>query len=510
MTDPTQGLPVDRTVPLQGPAPAAPAPSPGAAAPGQSFGTSPPAEPVPDSEAAPPMHNETEPVPASEPAQAPESVSASGSAQAAESVSASGSAQAAEAVSASGSAQVPEAVSASGSAQAPESVRASEPASASVAAPPMQRERGRRRRAGRLGPVVAAAAVAGLVGGLAGGVIAQQLIGSPEQPPALIEAQPASQPAAPPPAVVDGSIPGLSRAVLPSVALISVGGDGLGSGFVIREDGYLLTNAHVVADADPRTEITVELPGSDSVPAEVIGSDTAYDIAVLKIDRSGLQALPFADSADVEVGQTVVAVGAPLGLDSTVTSGIVSAVDRPVVAGEASSVSYINAIQTDAAINPGNSGGPLLDLEGRVVGVNSALAQLPTSGFGRPVGSIGLGFAIPAEQAEHTANQLIQTGRSEHPVMGVHIDLLYTGDGARILSEDREGSPPVIPDGPAAAAGVRPGDIIVSVDDTRIRDSRHLLVVLRSYRVGDTVEMTLRAENGSERTVSITLAGSEG
>src|SRR5690606_6593552 len=141
---------------------------------------------------------------------------------------------------------------------------------------------------------------------------------------------------------------------------------------------------------------------------------------------------------------------------------------------------------------------------------NSALAQLPTSGFGRPVGSIGLGFAIPAEQAEHTANQLIQTGRSEHPVMGVHIDLLYTGDGARILSEDREGSPPVIPDGPAPPAGERPVHSIFPADYPRTRDSRHRLVVLLSYRLGDTVEMTLRADSGSERTVSITLAGSEG
>ncbi|QFG69190.1 S1C family serine protease [Ornithinimicrobium pratense] len=430
MTDPTKGLPVDRTVPLQGPDPSTSAADPGLIQPSEASGES---------------------VPSSTPAPTPSPT--------------------------------------------PSSTR---------------RERRRGRGPARLGPVVVAAAVAGLVGGLAGGVLADQLIRPPEQPPAVIEAQPASQQAAPPPAAADGSIPGLSRAALPSVALISVGGDGLGSGFVIREDGYLLTNAHVIADAGPRTQITVQLPGSEPVPAEVVGADTAYDIAVLKIDRSGLPVLPFADSAAVEVGQTVVAVGAPLGLDSTVTSGIVSALDRPVVAGEASSVSYINAIQTDAAINPGNSGGPLLDLGGRVVGVNSALAQLPTSDFGRSIGSIGLGFAIPADQADRTATQLIETGRSEHPVMGVHIDMQYTGDGARVLPADREGSPPVIPGGPAEAAGVLPGDVIVSVDDTRIRDSRHLLVVLRSYRVGDTVEMTLRADDGAERTVSITLAGSEG
>ena len=383
-------------------------------------------------------------------------------------------------------------------------------------APAPARHRPERRRGpGRLGPVVAVAAVAGLLGGLGGGVLAGQLTG-PEETPAPVAPDVQARPASverPAPPQVDGSIPALSRAVLPSVALISVGvdgGDGLGSGFVIREDGYLLTNAHVIADAGARTQITVELPGEEPLPAEVVGSDTAYDIAVLKVDRTGLPALPFVDSEGVEVGQTVVAVGAPLGLDSSVTSGIVSALDRPVVAGEASSVSYINAIQTDAAINPGNSGGPLLDLDGYVVGVNSALAQLPSGSFGRPAGSIGLGFAIPAAQAEHTANQLIETGRSEHPVMGVHIDLQYTGDGARVLPFSREGSPPVIPGGPAEAAGVQPGDVIVSVDGVRIRDSQHLLVLLRSYRVGDVAEMTLRSPDGAERTVSMALAGSGG
>jgi putative serine protease PepD len=181
--------------------------------------------------------------------------------------------------------------------------------------------------------------------------------------------------------------------------------------------------------------------------------------------------------------------------------------DRPVVAGESQDLSYINAIQTDAAINPGNSGGPLLDLAGNVVGVNSAIAQTPST-TRAAAGSIGLGFAIPAEQAERTALQLIDTGTSQHPVMGVHIDLTYAGDGARVLSEGDADSPPVIPGGPAEAAGVQPGDVIVSVDGTRITDSSHLLVLLRSYAIGDTVEMVLRDEDGQERTVSITLAGS--
>jgi putative serine protease PepD len=372
-------------------------------------------------------------------------------------------------------------------------------------APPVRRRRTRQPRRSSV-PVVLAALVAGLVGGLGGGVLAQVL----DEDPTSVQGRTSSGLPDPVPvaAAPDGSIAGLSRAVLPSVALISVGAggdDGLGSGFVIREDGYLLTNHHVIAAADGA--ITVSLPGEESLAAEVVGSDAAYDIAVLKVARTGLAPLPFADPDGVEVGQTVVAVGAPLGLDSTVTSGIVSAIDRPVVAGQGDDPSYINAIQTDAAINPGNSGGPLLDLAGNVVGVNSAIAQVPSSALS-PAGSIGLGFAIPAEQAERTATQLIETGASQHPVMGVHIDLQYTGDGARVLAQGGSDAPPVIPGGPAEVAGVRPGDVIVSVDGTRIRDSQHLLVVLRSYAVGDTVEMVLRDDQGDERTVSITLAGS--
>ncbi|MFK5634672.1 S1C family serine protease [Ornithinimicrobium sp. LYQ103] len=361
-------------------------------------------------------------------------------------------------------------------------------------------------------PVVVVAGLAGLIGGLGGGAIAQTLMSPAEQ--AVVSgttAAPVSQTPAPSPVTTDGSIPALSRAVLPSVALISVGPggrDGQGSGFVIREDGYVLTNHHVVAASTTGGGITVQLPGHEPWTAEVVGSDATYDIAVLRVDQTGLAALPFADSTSLEVGQTVVAVGAPLGLDSTVTSGIVSAIDRPVVAGDdAENASYINAVQTDAAINPGNSGGPLLDLAGRVVGVNSAIAQLPTT-FGGAAGSIGLGFAIPAEQAERTATQLIETGTSQHPVMGVHIDLEYTGEGARVLAAPRGGTAPVVPGGPAEAAGVRAGDVIVSVDGTRIRDSQHLLVELRSHAIGESVQMELQDESGAVRTVTITLAAS--
>ncbi|MDO5739102.1 MAG: trypsin-like peptidase domain-containing protein [Ornithinimicrobium sp.] len=370
---------------------------------------------------------------------------------------------------------------------------------------PQPRTEVRRRRGA---PIVLASLVAGLVGGLGGGVLVQtvapQPVSSRAQAPPLTPAQPVTS------VPVEGTIPALSRAALPSVALISLGPggrDGQGSGFVIREDGYVLTNHHVIAASTSGGGITVQLPGLEPASAEIVGSDSIYDIAVLRVDLSGLVPLMFADSEVVEVGQTVVAVGAPLGLDSTVTSGIVSALDRPVVTGGVADQSYISAIQTDAAINPGNSGGPLLDLAGRVVGVNSAIAQVPST-VGVPSGSIGLGFAIPAEQAERTAIQIIETGKSQHPVMGVHIDLHYTGEGARVLPESRDGIDPVLPDGPADVAGVKPGDIIVAVDGKRITDSTHLLVVLRSHAIGESVEMVLRGADGAERSVSMRLAGS--
>ncbi|MGI8947853.1 MAG: S1C family serine protease [Ornithinimicrobium sp.] len=362
-----------------------------------------------------------------------------------------------------------------------------------------------RPRVSRAPAVVLVALLAGLGGGLAGGYAVEQLSRSSGQP-VVTEAFPVAASGS------DGApVARIARMTLPSVVFISVeggDGDGVGSGFVIRPDGYLVTNNHVIAAGADGGDITVEFTDGDSAPAEVVGTDPSYDLAVLKVDRAGLPVLQFGDSETLQVGVPVVAVGAPLGLDNTVTSGIVSALDRPVVAGDVATTTYINAIQTDAAINPGNSGGPLLDLSGRVVGVNSAIAQLPGGGSLGPAGSIGLGFAIPAAQAQRTTDQLIETGTSEHPVMGIHVDVEYSGEGARVLPEATGDVEPVIPGGPAEAAGVQPGDVILKIDDEPIEDSSKLIVQLRSHRVGDTVQVLLRSSDGTERTVSITLQGS--
>lgn len=362
----------------------------------------------------------------------------------------------------------------------------------------------RRGRAGSAG-LLAGALLLGLLGGGVAGFLGGQLAAEDEAPQArVVAAQPAGTT---PPSQVTAIV----QQALPSVVFISVGsgsGDGVGSGFVVREDGYIVTNSHVIEGARDGGSISVQFPDGEELDADVVGADVEYDIAVLKVDRSGLPALRFGDSDQLQVGATVVAVGAPLGLDNTVTAGIVSALNRPVIAGGGGSTSYINAIQTDAAINPGNSGGPLLDLNGDVVGVNSAIAQIPGE-LGGPAGSIGLGFAIPARQAEHTATQLIETGTSNHPVIGVLLDMAYTGEGAKVLEEAPDGRDTVVDGGPADQAGVEPGDLILAVDGQRIEHGSHLIIVLRSHAIGDQVEVLLQAPDGTERTVTMTLQGSE-
>ncbi|QDO87895.1 trypsin-like serine protease [Ornithinimicrobium ciconiae] len=363
----------------------------------------------------------------------------------------------------------------------------------------------RRRRAGGLG-LLTAALLLGLAGGGAAGYVGGQLSRSEQEPaPRVLEAVPVGTTPATP-------VTAIAAHALPSVVFISVGserGDGVGSGFVVREDGYIVTNSHVIESAGEDGPISVRFTDGTETSAEVVGADVEYDIAVIKVDLKGLQVLHFGDSDQVQVGASVVAVGAPLGLDNTVTTGIVSALNRPVIAGGSTgSTSYINAIQTDAAINPGNSGGPLLDLNGQVVGVNSAIAQIPGE-MGGQAGSIGLGFAIPSRQAEHTANQLIETGTSNHPIIGVMLDMTYGGVGARVLAEGAADSDPVVDGGPADQAGITAGELILEVEGQPIEHGAHLIVVLRSYAVGDEVDLLVQGVDGDERTVQLTLQGSE-
>jgi putative serine protease PepD len=305
-----------------------------------------------------------------------------------------------------------------------------------------------------------------------------------------------------------GSVAEIAQRVLPSVVSIeaqSGRGGSTGSGFIIDSRGYILTNNHVIASsAMSGGDIRVRLNDGFSYDAKVIGRDSSYDLAVIKIVAPNLKALQFGDSDEVAVGDSVIAIGSPLGLSGTVTLGIISAKDRAVTAGEGDAESaFINALQTDAAINPGNSGGPLVNSTGAVIGVNSAIASLGTS-FSGQSGSIGLGFAIPINQARKTADQLIKNGKATYPVMGISVDMNYSGDGAMIAKTGVA----IVPGGAAAKAGLKSGDIITEIDGRAIASSDELIVAIRSHNVGEKIEVTYK-RNGVSKTVTLTLSASK-
>lgn len=351
-------------------------------------------------------------------------------------------------------------------------------------------------------PLVVASLAAGFVGGLLGDrVLPDDGLRSDAGLPVVPAADGAVDRA-------PESIAGIAAGVLPSVVSIEVetaDGAGSGSGFVLRQDGYVLTNNHVVAGATDGS-LVVQFADGTELPGTVVGATGDYDLAVVKVEATGLVPLALGDSDAVVVGDPVVAVGAPLGLVGTVTTGIVSALNRPVVAGDDDDTAFINAIQTDAAINPGNSGGPLLDARGQVVGINSAIAQLPGRLTG--VGSIGLGFAIPSNQARRTAEQLIETGRATYPVIGVLLDPEYSGEGVQVYEEDPPDAVAVRPDGPADVAGIRRGDVILAIDGRPVTASEELIVAIRAQEVGDTVVLRVRTGD-EEREVRVRLAEGE-
>ncbi|PVU83596.1 peptidase S1 [Cellulomonas sp. WB94] len=303
------------------------------------------------------------------------------------------------------------------------------------------------------------------------------------------------------------SVAGIAARVLPSVVSIQVTGpDGsaTGSGFVLRQDGYILTNNHVVAGSDVAgTTIEVLFADGSESAATVVGATADYDLAVVKVDRTGLVPLVLGNSDDVVVGDPVVAVGAPLGLEGTVTTGIVSALNRPVSAGDSSDTAFINAIQTDAAINPGNSGGPLVNAAGEVVGINSAIAQPPGS-LSTAGGSIGLGFAITSNQARRTSEQLIETGHATYPIIGVLLDQRYVGEGVQVSTDDQGSTAAVSPGGPADRAGIRRGDVILAIDGRPVTEPDELIVAIRAKTPGDAVVLRVRTAS-SERDVRVVL-----
>ncbi|MEU5392223.1 trypsin-like peptidase domain-containing protein [Streptomyces tibetensis] len=370
-----------------------------------------------------------------------------------------------------------------------------------------------RRRRGRKSLVLGAVLLA-LVSGGFGGVVGTYLernggVGTVELPQAGKEASTRDA----------DSVAGIAGRALPSVVTLHVSGvgeQGTGTGFVLDTRGHILTNNHVVQPAGSGGEITVTFNGGQSAKAEVVGRDSGYDLAVVKVKGvGGLTPLPLGNSDNVQVGDPVVAIGAPFDLAGTVTSGIISATQRPITAGgqkgDGSDVSYVDALQTDAPINPGNSGGPLLDARARVIGINSAIrsADSGSTQDSARSGSIGLGFAIPINQGKRVAEELINTGKATHPVIGITLDMDYTGDGARVAAEGSEGGPPVTAGGPGAKAGIKSGDVITEVDGARVHSGEELIVKTRAHRPGDRLELTVE-RRGKERKVSLVLGSSDG
>jgi putative serine protease PepD len=298
----------------------------------------------------------------------------------------------------------------------------------------------------------------------------------------------------------------------PSVVTIYVSGNsgsGSGSGVVLSADGYVLTNNHVVTLDSATDQAAVQVRTSDGTlyDATVVGTDPTSDLAVVKLDGAGgLTPATFANSDDVQVGDLAVAIGAPLGLSNTVTDGIISATNRAVATGSDQEQTVIDALQTDAAINPGNSGGPLVDAEGKVVGINTAIASVASSGLpgqqSSQSGNIGVGFAIPANTAKRIGQEIIDTGKATHALLGVSARTAAenadsaVGTGAQLASV-QDGSP-------AADAGLKTGDVITAVGDRVVTSSTELTAAVRSAKPGDTVTLTVRRGQDSSK-VDVTL-----
>jgi len=370
----------------------------------------------------------------------------------------------------------------------------------------------------RRGGPVAAILVAALVAGGVGGGIGYSLAKNNDNP---TDSTTVSAPSSSDEVKrASGTVANVAAKALPSTVTIEAqstsGEGGTGTGFVFDKQGHILTNNHVVADAVDGGKLTATFPNGKKYDAEVVGHAQGYDVAVIKLNNapSDLKPLALGDSDTVAVGDSTIAIGAPFGLSNTVTTGIISAKNRPVASSDGSSsskASYMSALQTDASINPGNSGGPLLDASGAVIGINSAIQSTSTGGLGgtSQSGSIGLGFAIPINQAKHVAQQLIKTGRPVYPVIGASVSLDEDTGGAKITEQGASGSAAVTSGGPADKAGLRPGDIITKLDDHVIDSGPTLIGEIWTHQPDDTVKLTY-TRDGKTHTVDVTLGSREG
>lgn len=334
-------------------------------------------------------------------------------------------------------------------------------------------------RGGRVPLLAVGAVVLALVSAFGGGLVANRLAGDkPAASPSVVSQNPA-------PNLDRSSVGGVAEAVLPSVVDISTG-EAEGSGIIMTADGQVITNNHVVAGAK---QLQVTFSTGKTAAASVVGTDPAGDVAVIKIQGvSGLTPAKFGDSDALRVGDTVLAVGSPLGLQGSVTAGIVSALHR-TIEGEQGGKSIADAIQTDAAINPGNSGGALVNLRGEVVGINTAIATAGENG-----GNIGVGFAISANRARAAADQLAKGGKVSHPYLGVQ---LTDGAGGALIGG-------VVAGGPADKAGLKTGDLVTKFGSATVTDATSLINAVQGAKAGDQVRVAVK-RNNAEQTVTVTL-----
>ncbi|MFC9893581.1 trypsin-like peptidase domain-containing protein [Nocardia sp. NPDC127579] len=375
---------------------------------------------------------------------------------------------------------------------------------AAYGAPPPQAPR-KPVRTGLIAGAVALALFSGGIGGVVGASVSDRADSGTGVTNALDAPKPKVKDVANAPA---GSTQAVAQKVLPSVVMIKIASnraEGEGSGVILSSDGLILTNNHVASGAGAGSKMEVVFNDGSTAPATIVGTDPVSDLAVIKAEKTGLTPIEFGSSEDLQVGQPAIAIGSPLGLAGTVTTGIVSALNRPVSTnGEADRSPntpnpVIDAIQTDAAINPGNSGGALVDSSGKLIGINTAIASLGAGELtGQQTGNIGLGFAIPVDQARRVADQLVKTGHATYAQIG--IKLRPEGDRALVLE--------ATPDGPAAKAGIPAGVVITKIDDRPIDSGNALIAAVRSYQPGDRVKVTYTDESGgNSKTVDVTLSG---
>ncbi|MGW7523571.1 trypsin-like peptidase domain-containing protein [Streptomyces sp. NPDC054783] len=368
-------------------------------------------------------------------------------------------------------------------------------------------------RGGLVAAVLVAALVAGGLGGGLGYTLAKNNDNSGSTTVSASDSSAAQVKRAP------GTIANVAARALPSTVTIEAestnGEGGTGTGFVFDKQGHIVTNNHVVADSLDGGKLTATFPNGRKYDAEVVGHAQGYDVAVIKLKNppSDLNPLPLGDSDRVAVGDETIAIGAPFGLSNTVTTGIISAKNRPVASSDGSSTSkasYMSALQTDASINPGNSGGPLLDASGAVIGINSAIQSSSSGGFGSgQSGSIGLGFAIPVNQAKYVAQQLIRTGKPVYAKIGASVSLEESTAGAKITDQGAAGSAAVESGGPADKAGLKSGDVIIKLDDMVIDSGPTLIGEIWTHKPGDKVTITYK-RGGQEHTVDLTLGSRAG